>query len=403
VRRLPTFTFAWAAAVACASCSLQPVSLIDAAPGAPAADAAPAEVSVIGPPPDAGAADLGADRHETDAIDADADAGADVSEGASVTTTKSLPPANNCGVPASGSPFPVALDAAGWLYTVVQCDDRLFLFTSPDGGRSISEPILLPTSKPCDGRFALAAGRGGYAYVAYSQSGGGLSLLATTDAGASWSEQLLFDREPDRIRIAAAQDTVVVASTDPLPTSMYFGALGVQSTNGGQTFSYPHIVSDRVPSALAVRPDGNVVWLVDTQPSLLESDDKGAGFTRVGPLGAQADEGIYLFGSKNIYTIAADHLTIADLAGVKVASVTPPTQQPAAATIDDAGVVTIFGSNLGSSQLSAARLDPDGTVSTTMELGPAPNIAGAVALSRHATTLVTLTGTELTFTVTTWP
>jgi hypothetical protein len=390
VKRLVAIVIAGAAAAACSS-----GGHAKGPPSGAGADGAPAEVSVIGPRPGGDAADLGAGSG------GDAEAGADGGDATSTTTTKTL--VGVCGVPGLPNPFPVALDEAGWLYTVVACDGQLTLYTSPDGGRTVSAPIPLRTAKSCDGHFALAAGRGGFAYVAYGQVSGGFSLLNTTDAGATWNEQPLADYVPDRIRMAAARDTMVVVGTDPLPALMYAGTLEVRSGDGARTLAVPQIASDVWPSALAVRPDGKTAWLVDTKPSILGSIDGGATFNRVAPIDGLVDEGLYVIGSTKMYTLSSGRVRVANLANATGSSFAQPVQDPLAAAIDAADVVTVFGSDPGNGHFIAARLGDNGAATATADLGAPPSVAGAVALSPHATALVSITGDQLSTTVTTWP
>jgi hypothetical protein len=305
-----------------------------------------------------------------------------------------------CGIAGTPNQFPVAMDTWGGIYVVISCSGQLLLFTSVDGGITFSEPIEIPGAKEATASFSVAAGRGGTAYVVFSAPGRGLQLTRTEDAGKTWRQRELMPLMPDLIRIDAAGDTVVIGGTSRLPGGRLEDASVVLSSlDGGRSFPSQTKLEGQV-TALAVGPDGKSVWLVDDRaPSLWKSGDGGATFRNIGPIaGGPVQECCYVFGARDVYAIAPGQVIVASLDdATKSAAFAVPLNEPRAAVIDDANVVTIMTSNVMGLRFGAG--DPPPTASIPISF----NLVGAVALSRHATGFVGMYQSGVQFVVETWP
>jgi hypothetical protein len=314
------------------------------------------------------------------------------------TTTVALG-SDACGVAGTPNQYPLAMDALGKLYTVVDCADQLELFTSDDGGKTVAGPFAIPGASKFGGDFAIAAGRGGKAALAYGFNIRGIQLARTTDGGATWFERQLLSGDADLLRVAAARDTVVIVGDNPNGS----GTVVLASDDAGLSFRAPWILASGQMVALGLQPDGKAAWLVDDASSLFASGDGGATFKTLGLVAGPGQNCCYVAGASDLYAVAPGVVTVTSLADpTNSASFTGPSGHPLAAALDDAGVVTIFSPDL-TQGLLASRFSADGQVSAATTVGAIPSLGGAVALSHHATAVVSIAGSTLTFAILTWP
>jgi hypothetical protein len=309
---------------------------------------------------------------------------------------------------ATPSQYPIAVDAFGKLYTVAWCDGQLQLVTSPNGGATLSSPAQLPGPPSLQGVFAIAAGRADAVSVVYETNDNALELLRSTDGGATWTERTISPLSPGALRIAAARDTLVIAGQNQVSPGIFSGTLVLRSENGGLSFLPPQTL-DHPPSALGIRPDGGLSWLVDDRPVLFASTGADGAFEAVGPIGGPPGQCCYAFGSTDVYGIYAGGVAVAGLVGAtSVGDFSGPNNGPLAAAIDAANVVTIF--NIDATNVLGTRFGADFKATTGPVVAPQAGFAGAVALSYHATAALTINaaqgfgnGGSVTFTLSTWP
>ncbi|HSZ84222.1 MAG TPA: hypothetical protein VLA14_18180 [Polyangia bacterium] len=305
--------------------------------------------------------------------------------------------AASCATGSTPNQFPLAIDALGALYAVALCDGALALFTSPDGGATITGPVPVPGATNLEGAFAVAADRG-RAWVAF-EGGRGLQLARTTDAGRTWSLRTLTSDTPVLLRMAAARDTVVITGTDTSDASG--GSLVLVSEDGGLSFARRPNVGGQM-TALALSGDGASIWLVDDVPNLLRSLDGGATFTLEGASGGTPLQCCYLAGTHDLYDLQREQVSLTDLAdGTNDGSFAGPASPPLAAAIDDTDVVRIF--TIGRDGLDASRFGADDTLGLLMPAAAAADAAGAATLARHATAIVTVADGQILFTTAVWP
>jgi hypothetical protein len=319
-----------------------------------------------------------------------------VSGTASCTITGALNESQFAGTP---NQFPLAVDALGAVYAVALCDGALALFTSPDGGKTITGPIPVPGATDIVGAFAVAADRG-RAWVAFEDRRG-LHLTRTADAGRTWSGlRTITSDAPDLLRLAAARDTVVITGTDAASPSGA-GSLVFVSQDGGLSFARQPDVAGQM-TALALSSDGAAMWLVDDVPNLLHSLDGGATFTLEGVTRGAPIHCCYLAGTHDLYFIQQEEVTLTNLADGANDGAFAGTAGPAvAAAIDDTNVVWIFSN--GVYGLEASRFDTDDNLGAVMAAGTAASITGAVMLARHATAIASVIGGNLLLTTAIWP
>ena len=304
----------------------------------------------------------------------------------------------SCGIAGTPNQFPLAVDALGALYAVALCDGGLSLFTSADGGVTVSGPMPVPAATNIDGDFAVAADRG-RTWVAFEGSRG-LQLAGTTDAGRTWSLRTITSDTLDLLRIAAARDTVVITGTNTLDASGTSSRVLV-SQDGGLSFARQPDVGGQM-TALALSGDGATMWLVDDGPNLLRSLDEGATFTLEGATGGTPLQCCYLAGTHDLYYLQREQVSLTDLAdGANDGSFTGPVSPPLAAAIDDTDVVRIF--SLGPNGLGASRFGTDDTLGVLTPAGPSADLAGAATLARHATAIVTIVDNQVLFRTAIWP
>ncbi len=303
--------------------------------------------------------------------------------------------------PLAGTPnqFPLAVDALGAVYAVALCDGALALFTSPDGGKTITGPLPVPGPTDIVGAFAVAADRG-RAWVAFEDRRG-LHLTRTTDAGRTWSGlRTITSDAPDLLRLAAARDTVVITGTDAASPSGA-GSLVFVSQDGGLSFARQPDVAGQM-TALALSSDGAAMWLVDDVPNLLRSLDGGATFTLEGVTRGVPIQCCYLAGTHDLYFIQQEEVTLTNLVDGTNDGAFAGTAGPAvAAAIDDTNVVWIFSN--GVYGLEASRFGPDDKLGAVTPAGTAASITGAVMLARHATAIASVIGGNLLLTTAIWP
>jgi hypothetical protein len=314
-----------------------------------------------------------------------------------------------CRMTTTPSQYPIAVDAFGKLYAVVSCNGQLQLVTSPDGGATLSSPTQLPGPPNFDNVFAIAAGRAGAVSVAYETTDNALELLRSTDGGATWTARPIMPLAPGALRIAAARDTLVIAGANQVTQDVYSGTVVLRSENGGLSFLPPQLL-DHSTSALGIRPDGGVSWLVDDRPVLFASTGANGAFEAVGPIGGPPGQCCYVFGSADVYGIYAGGVAVSGLAGATALGVfSGPNGGPIAAAVDAANVVTLFGNDSSSMNVLGTRFGTDFKATGVTIVAPQAGFAGAVALSYHATTSLTFNGTGTvdgsseTFTLSTWP
>lgn len=310
-----------------------------------------------------------------------------------------------CGLSGTPNQPMVAMDALGTLYTVIQCGDeqRLQLFKSADGGTTVSGPQAIPVATGRPGRFAIAAGRAGTLYLAFEDGDRGLKLSRTEDGGATWRTVPVMPAVPDLIRIATARDTVMIVGDNPVGGELvYDGTIVLRSQDGGRSFLPPLALPGGQMTALALAPDAQSVWLVDDKPALFASLDAGASFQQLGPLDGPTLGCCFVAGARDMYAISAGEGSIARLLdakpGVRIAGLGDGAR---AAAIDDQDVVTVVYEAMVVRDVFGKR-SAGGASAATVRL-PAADLAGVVALSRHATAIVGIAGQGLTFSVVKWP
>jgi hypothetical protein len=295
----------------------------------------------------------------------------------------------------------IALDAFNTIYIVMFCDGGLYLVTSTDGGVTFSEPFLFPQTSEVDGNVALAAGRGGAAYLAYEVPSTGLMFTRTTDSGLSWSPpQSLLSYSGD-VRVAAAEDTVIVMAAGPNGAG---NTVLWRSLNGGRSL-FPRMWIDSAPLDALVQPDGKTVWLlrVNADGELRKSTDAGATFAKVTTLGPSLN--LPALGHQSLFAFSGSDLFTASLAD--------PTQNqtffgfdvgPMALAVDETDTLTILGGDQQFGRLKALRFAAGATApSDEKTVGPRVDAASAVALSHGAVATCSDSGGVTLFTVTTWP
>jgi hypothetical protein len=317
--------------------------------------------------------------------------------------------ATSCQIPAPPpNQPPLAVDAFGELYALVTCDGHLVVLRSADGGTTVSAEAPIPDVPTVVDGVAIAAGRGGAVYVAYGSVEGGLVLARSTDGGATWSHRSLLPNARGTLRIAAARDTVVIAADDRLPDGSYSGTAVLRSEDGGWSFTPPQRLAGQT-TALGVRSDGGLSWLIDDKPVLLASTGANGAFEAVGPIGGPSKQCCYVFGSTDVYAIFAGGVNVVTLADpTMVGAFDGPSTGALAATIDTADVVTLFEPDPSSNDVLATRFGADHAPKFSLDVISQMDFVGAAAVSRHATTAVSLYApgpgnNHVTFALKAWP
>ena len=312
---------------------------------------------------------------------------------------------DSCGSSGSPNQFPIAVDALGRLYVIIDCPDRsdgpFELFTSTDGGATLSAAKSIPGSASSSGELALAGGHGGTAFVVFAGLRG-LTFARSTDLGASWSERALWYGDVFEPLIAVGGDTIVVVAENQTPTGV-MGTVLLRSLDGGLSFE-PEQLRERQTAAVAVSPDGRSVWLVDDLGTLVASGDSGATFADVGATGGPADG--YSFTSRKVYALSPGYISVTDLADTTQASSgAAQWGQVFAGVADDRDVLTVFGVGAVASKggVVGSRLDPDGNLTTSAVVVSKANVGGGTVLSRHATVFAGLVDQTLTISISNWP
>ncbi|HVZ74605.1 MAG TPA: hypothetical protein VHJ20_19620 [Polyangia bacterium] len=305
----------------------------------------------------------------------------------------------NCGIAGTPNQFPVAVDDAGRIYVVVECDDHLELFTSADGGATFSKPIAIPATSIYAGP-AIAAGRPGTLYVVVEAWARGLQLMRTLDAGATWSVRPIAPTATDLLRVAAARDTVVIVGNTPFVSGVKPSSIVLRSDDRGSSFHEQGVLDGQV-TALGVARDGRATWIVDDQPQLWVSTGPAAAFTLAGAVDGPPLRCCYVFGDDELFAAEPGRITATSLAN--------PTLTQAfaggsgmlfAAAIDTANVVTIIdgaGGNLYGTRFTAA-----GMTASSKPVTISPYLSGAVALSRHAVGIASVAEDGVRFAVASW-
>ncbi|HVZ72803.1 MAG TPA: sialidase family protein [Polyangia bacterium] len=302
--------------------------------------------------------------------------------------------ARSCGVTGTVNAFPVAIDSWGRLSIVALCDGQLWLFSSADGGQTFASPVAIPNTTALTGDFVVAAGRGGTLDVAFQHGANLLVLARTPDAGVTWYERTIWTAQLDLVHVSAVRNTVAIAADDPLGSGGRSTFL--YSSDGGRSFGAAQ-TADGVVAGMGLEPDGHAAWLIDYRRNIWRSRDGGP-FDLIEPIYDGQDGCCYVFGHERAYALHtgtvisfgyADPTHGLDIAG--------PQLVPIAAAIDDADVVTIYGLT------SVGRVTPDGSVTTPSQGGLRPMTAGAVALSRQATALATISRNAVTVSISKWP
>ena len=316
--------------------------------------------------------------------------------------TEVVQSSDTCGTAGTPNQFPLAVDALGQLYFAVYCNSQLDIVTSADGGRTLSDLTPLPGVTSLSGDFAMAAGPGGTAYVAYGLDAGGLGFARTADAGVTWSQRTLAASQIGSIHMGAARDTVVIVVDSEVVGGENSTSLVVRSLDGGRSF-FPATGLSTEVKALGIHSDGQSVWLVDNQGVLWKSGDAGATFVSLGSIVDGPTGCCYVFGSDDVYWISnSEQLGETRLAdGVSPDTVTANVGTPLAVAIDDTNVLTIFAST--ATNLLGTRYGPAMILGTPDVVGPQADMVGAVALSRRAIAIVSLSAAGVQFSVAAWP
>jgi hypothetical protein len=302
----------------------------------------------------------------------------------------------------AGTPnqFPLAVDELGGLSFVGLCDGRLQLLASADAGKTFSAPSPIPGTDDVLS-YAIAAARGGTLYVAFTVPDHGLTLARTTDGGATWHLRLLMADEPRVVRVVAARDTVVIVG-DPSASSTG-GSPVFDSLDGGLSF-HAQPTLNRGLTALAIDPDGETVWLVDDDLSLLSSGDAGATFQPVGVTRGVFGNCCYALGPHDLYSVSTSGISATSLGDGTTHAIAPgPVPLPFAAAVDDADDLMWFTSDPATHNLLGTHTRADFPMTTSKLVGPGPRDAGAIPLARVATAVGELVGQQVWFGVTRWP
>jgi hypothetical protein len=298
---------------------------------------------------------------------------------------------------------PFAIDELGGIYVVASCAGRAVMFTSADGGVSFSGPIPIPGASRFND-LAVAAGRGGTAFVAFLEEGRGVQLARTTDAGKTWSVRPLAGPSLFELRLSAARDTVVLTgvplSQQGVPDIVHV----LRSRDGGLSFAeQPTLATPSPLRAMFLGPDGDSMWIVDQTSQVLASRDAGATFTLLGSAGTFVDC-CYVPGTHELFAVAPVQVVVTRLSdGTKTRSFNGLSSNFLSAAVDDADVLTIFAINDINGDMLGARVAAGATTVGTLKTVGHGAPGGAAALSRHATAVFSDDAEQLSFSVVTWP
>jgi hypothetical protein len=300
---------------------------------------------------------------------------------------------------ASQRSMPIAVDDAGQIYIVMQCDVGFWVVTSTDAGVTFTAPTAITGTD--DGQVPLlAAGAPGFAYLQFQKSDGNLAFTRTTDGGATWSAPAIVSTRPDLMGIGAAGKSVFLLV--PGPTNAVQAAL-LRSFDGGRTF-LPRVLVDGQNQQLAVEPDGRTVWLaaLDNPNPLRKSTDAGATFTKIADL--NQDLSTLAIGKGSLYTMPGQ-LSITSLADptmTQVLSTNDLNIPPFSTIVDESDALLILDGD-PSNRLRATRFPAGGsTFPAGRVVGPSPQAAGLAPLSRKAAAVVFLNGSIVLYSTIVW-
>ncbi|HSZ82910.1 MAG TPA: sialidase family protein [Polyangia bacterium] len=297
---------------------------------------------------------------------------------------------------------PIAVDELNRIYLVMDCETGLWLTTSNDGGVTFGDPTLIPNTSDAFTNFVeLAAGPGGFVYLAYLGSNG-VSFLRSIDAGATWSTPMSLVPQTSQLQIVAAKHTLTILTDSSGGQGSTFLW---RSADGGASFLGPTWLPD-TNLGVGVSPDGSTDWLLELSgnTSLEKSTDGGATFTTVGSVGTPLSQ--FAFGAQSLFGFGNGNLLIESLAdptSLQQGSVFYPNTM--AVTVDDAQTATSLDTDPNTGRLRANRVRADASppdVSQTV-IGPGVSTAGVVPLSRKAVAVGLDTGGVILYTTVTFP
>jgi hypothetical protein len=304
---------------------------------------------------------------------------------------------HSCNSP-SNMTYPITVDRAGTMYIAMQCESGLLLSVSTDGGVTFSDPAPIPGTGLVSGTWSLVGGAPGFLYLLMGGSDGNVYFFRTTDGGTTWSSAALISNHGDVQILAAGEKTVLVLVPGPDGSN---ATMLLRSTDGGRTFGKSLMLGQGFD--VNVQPDARTAWLLqlDTDDELSKSTDSGATFTPVH--GLSEDLQFHVVGTNKIFALPGN---------LRIISLADPTQvqqsvdflsnPPFAMAVDDVDSVMVLDSD-GQGHLRATRVVPSATPPTGgRNLGPAPNNAGIVALSRKAAGVVSMNGNILLYTTIVW-
>jgi hypothetical protein len=299
--------------------------------------------------------------------------------------------------------FPLAIDELNRIYVVMPCELGLWLTTSNDGGVTFTDPALIPnTSDVSSSMVEVAAGPGGFVYLAYQSSLGSISFLRSIDAGATWSMPSSLVQQTNQFEMAAVKKTLMLLNDSANGQGSSFLW---RSVDGGANFLSPTSIAD-TNLALGISPDGLTDWLLDLSgsTSLEKSTDGGATFTTVGTVGSFLFPST--FGTQSLFGFGNGQIVVeslADLTMFEQGSMSYPS--PIAITVDDAQTATALDNDPTSNRLRVTRVRADATPLDMSQklIGPQASTAGVVPLSRKAVAVGINTGGVDLFTTVTFP
>jgi len=295
---------------------------------------------------------------------------------------------------------PIATDSGGAIYVVMACDGGQFLVTSTDGGKTFTDPTVIPGTESSNGQAFIAGGPAGVLYLVSETNDGQVTFERTTNGGTTWSTPVVLATTTDVVRLRAAGKTVVVLTPGTDGTNMRLS----RSVDGGRTF-LPAVFPKPVDIDAAVAPGGQTVWLLalDGSDQLRKSLDMGATFSSAGMSPASGD--VRAFGRSHLYFFAGNVLSsvaFADLA-TEASSTLNISTTPFAMATDELDDLALVDSDPDTGRLRATHLSPTAVAPLDSRLvGPSSSQGGVAPLSHRAAAVDLISGNVVLYTTIVW-